>query len=435
MYHRMHTKKHLSFNALRKMLSRGFLEIADFRQEGKVEHTIHDVLMSGFAMMFYQDPSLLEFQQRLEEAIHKNNLQTLFQVESIPKDSQMRGVIDELESRQLEPLFEDFFRPLQRGKHLEGYRVLKDYYLISMDGSGYFSSDKIHCSGCLKKETKKGKIWYEHEIVQAVLMHPAKRQVFPLAPEEVKNTDGGDKQDCEIEAAKRLVKKIRRSHGRLKIIIVGDSLYSKQPFMEELSGEGMRYVLVVKEDDHKLLMEWVNEQRQLKEVSRLEVKGKKGRLHIYEWINEVPLNGNKNTLWVNYFEYWLVDGGKVTYHNSWVTDFRVGEETVGELVRIGRCRWKIENETFNTLKNQGYHLEHNFGHGEKHLSVNFFLLNLLAFFMHQIFELTDPLDQECRRAFGSRRNLWDHLRSSIHLLIFPDWETLLKRNLRPSDFL
>ena len=356
-------------------------------------------------------------------------------MESIPKDSQMREVIDEVESRELEPLFEDFLRPLQRGKHLEGYRVLGDYYLISIDGSGYFSSDKIHCSGCLKKETKKGKIGYEHKIVQAALMHPDQRQVFPLAPEEVKNTDGRDKQDCEIEAGKRLVRKIRRSHVKLKIIIVGDSLYSKQPFMEGLGEERMRYVLVVKEEDHKLLMEWVNEQRQLKEVSRLEVKDKKGRLHIYEWINEVPLNGNKNTLWVNYFEYWLVVGGKVTYHNSWVTDFTVGEGNVGELVRIGRCRWKIENETFNTLKNQGYHIEHNFGHGEKHLSINFLLLNLLAFFMHQIFELTDSLYQECRRAFGSRRNLWDHLRSSIHILIFPDWETLLRRLLRPSDFL
>ena len=431
----MHTKKNLSFNALRKMLSRRFLEIPDFRQEGKVEHGVHDVLMSGFAMMFYQDSSLLQFQQRLQEAIHKNNLQTLFQVESIPKDSQMREVIDEVESQELEPLFEDFFRPLQRGKHLEGYRVLRDFHVISVDGSGYFSSDKIHCSGCLKRETKKGKIGYEHKIVQAALMHPDKRQVFPLAPEEVKNTDGQDKQDCEVEAGKRLVRKIRRSHGKLKIIIVGDSLYSKQPFMEELAEERMRYVLVVKEEDHKLLMEWVNEQRQLKEVSRLEVKDQKGRLHIYEWINEVPLNGNKNTLWVNYFEYWLVVGGKVTYHNSWVTDFTVGEGNVGELVRIGRCRWKIENETFNTLKNQGYHIEHNFGHGEKHLSINFLLLNLLAFFMHQIFELTDSLYQECRRAFGSRRNLWDHLRSSIHILIFPDWETLLRRLLRPSDFL
>ena len=431
----MHTKKDLSFTALRKMLSRRFLEIPDFRQETKVKHAVHDVLMSGFAMMFYQDSSLLQFQKRLQEAINQNNLQTLFQVESIPRDSQMREVIDEIESRELEPLFEDFFRPLQRGKHLEGYRVFGDSYVISIDGSGYFGSEKIHCAGCLEKKSKKGEKRYEHQIVQAALMKPGKRQVLPLAPEEVRNTDGRDKQDCEMEAGKRLVRRIRKSHFKLKIILVGDTLYSKQPFMEELQEEGMKYVLGVKEDDHKLLMEWVGEQRQLKEVSRLEVKDNKGRLHIYEWINEVPLNGNKKTLWVNYFEYWLVEGEKVTYHNSWVTDFRVDAGNVAELVRIGRCRWKIENETFNTLKNQGYHIEHNFGHGKKHLSLNFLLLNLLAFFMHQIFELTDLLYQECRRAFGSRRNLWDNLRASIRLLIFPDWETLLRRLLRPSDFL
>jgi Transposase DDE domain len=431
----MHTKKDLSFTALRELLSRRFLEIPDLRQETKVKHAVHDVLMSGFAMMFYQDSSLLQFQERLQEVIHQNNLQTLFQVESIPRDSQMREVIDEIESRELEPLFEDFFRPLQRGKHLEGYRVLGDSYVISIDGSGYFGSEKIHCEGCLEKKSKKGKKRYEHQIVQAALMKPGKRQVLPLAPEEVRNTDGRDKQDCEVEAGKRLVRRIRKAHVKLKIILVGDSLYSKQPFMEEVTQEGMKYVLVVKEDDHKLLMEWVNEQRQLKEVSRFEVRDRKGRLHIYEWINEVPLNGNKKTLWVNYVEYWLVDGEKATYHNSWVTDFRVDEGNVAELVRIGRCRWKIENETFNTLKNQGYHIEHNFGHGKKHLSLNFLLLNLLAFLMHQIFELTDVLYQECRRVFGSRRNLWDHLRISIRLLLFPDWKTLLRRLLRPSDFL
>ena len=187
----MHTKKDLGFTALRKMLSRRFLEIPEFRQEVKVQHSVHDVLMSGFAMMFYQDSSLLQFQQRLQEAIHKNNLQTLFQVESIPRDSQMREVIDEVESRELEILFEDFLRPLQRGKHLEGYRVLGDYYVISIDGSGYFSSDKIHCKGCLEKESKKGKKRYEHQIVQAALMRPGKRQVLPLFPEEVRNTDSG----------------------------------------------------------------------------------------------------------------------------------------------------------------------------------------------------------------------------------------------------
>jgi hypothetical protein len=431
----MHIKKHLSFSSLRKTLAARLERLSEYRQLKKISHSIHDVVMSGFAMMYFQDPSILQFQKSLEDGTHNNNLKTLFQVRSIPKDSQMKEVIDELDSRELEPVFEEYFMALQRGKHLEQYPFLGGHYLVSFDGSGYFSSDKICCPGCLKKESKKGKIRYEHQILQAALMNPDMRQVIPLVPEAVKNTDGKEKQDCETEAGKRLIKKIRKAHPKLKIIIVADSLHSKQPLIEEAKAAGMSYILAAKPDDHKILMEWVNEQRQLKEVSRMQIRDLKGRLHVYEWINGVPLNGNKETVITNYFECWLIDKEKVAYHNSWVTDISISEENVKDLVRGGRCRWKIENEVFNTLKNQGYHIEHNYGHGKKNLSMNFFLLNLLAFFMHQIFELTDNLYQQCRKKFSSRRALWDCLRNVIRVLIFPAWENLLQRVITPSEFL
>ena len=431
----MHIKKHLSFSSLRKTLAARLESLSEYRQLKKISHSIHDVVMSGFAMMYFQDPSILQFQKSLEDGTHNNNLKTLFQVRSIPKDSQMKEVIDELDSTEIEPVFEEYFMALQRGKHLEQYPFLGGHYLVSFDGSGYFSSDKICCPGCLKKESKKGKIRYEHQLVQAALMNPDMRQVIPLVPEAVKNTDGKEKQDCETETGKRLIKKIRKAHPKLKIILVADSLHSKQPLIEEAKAAGMSYILVAKPDDHKILMEWVNEQRQLKEVSRMQIRDLKGRLHVYEWINGVPLNGNKETVITNYFEYWLIDKEKVTYHNSWVTDISISEENVKDLVRGGRCRWKIENEVFNTLKNQGYHIEHNYGHGKKNLSMNFFLLNLLAFFMHQIFELTDNLYQQCRKKFSSRRALWDCLRNVIRVLIFPAWENLLQRVLTPSEFL
>lgn len=431
----MHIKKALSFTSLRKILSAVFENLPEHRQVAKVRHSLHDVFMSGFAMMHFQDPALLQFQRALEEGYRQNNLRTIFNVQSIPQDTQLRGVIDEIDSDKLEPAFDDFFAALQRGKYLEPYRFLDKYYLVSIDASGYFSSEDIYCPGCLRKESRNGKIRYEHQIVQAAMMHPDMKQVIPLAPEAVKNTDGSEKQDCEINAGKRILKKIRKSHPKLPIIMVGDGLYSKQPFIEEIKAGGMSYILVAKEDDHKIMMEWVNEQRQLKEVSRMEVRDIKGRKHVYEWINEVPLNGNKETVMTNYFEYWLIDKETVGYHNSWVTDIPISEKHIRELVRGGRCRWKIENETFNTLKNQGYHIEHNFGHGKKNLSMNFFLLNILAFFAHQILELTDNLYQECRKALGSKRNLWDHLRVSIRMFIFPDWETLLLRVLRPREFL
>jgi hypothetical protein len=403
--------------------------MTDHREEEKVEHEMHDVFMSGLATMYFQDASLLEFQKRLQSSKQRNNLKTMFAVESIPSDTQMRDVMDKVDSKELKPIFDDLFRLLQRGKHLEGYRVFGKYHACVMDGSEYFGSEKIRCPSCLTREVKKKRensVRYIHQIMQAAIIHPRKSQVIPLPPEEIKNTDGKEKQDCEINAAKRLLKKIRESHPKLSLIIIADSLHSKQPVIELiLSLRNMRYILTAKPDDHKKLMEWVNEQRLLKEVFRMEMKDRKDRTHIYEWINDVPLNGNDDAPSVNYFEYRIKDGDRPVYHNSWVTDFAVDDENVEQLVELGRCRWMIENEVFNTVKNQGYHIEHNYGHGERHLSMNFFLLNMLAFFMHQIFELADPLYQWLRKKLGSKKNLWDHLRIACHILIFQSWEVLL----------
>jgi len=158
------------------MLSVRFSVVTDNRQEIKTDHVMHDVLMSGFAMMFFQDPSLLQFQQRMEDEAHMNNLTTLFQIHSIPKDTRMREVVDDVNPEELAPLFDDFFRPLQRGKH----RVLDGRYMVALDGSQYFTSEKVSCPECLFKEGKKGAIRHFHQIVQAALMHPDKRQVIPL---------------------------------------------------------------------------------------------------------------------------------------------------------------------------------------------------------------------------------------------------------------
>ena len=415
------------------MLSERFRLVPDGRQEAKTSHSMHDVCMSGFAMMFFQDPSLLQLQRRMEEETHGNNLKTLFHVESIPKDTQMKDALDEVDPEQIIPLFDDFFRPLQRGKHLEQYQVLDGRYIAGIDGSQYFSPEKISCPGCLIREGKKGKVRHSHQIVQGAIMNPDMRQVVPLAPEEVKNVDGKEKQDCETNAGKRLLKRIRKSHPKLSFTVVAGSLYSKQPTIEEITALRMSYVLVAKPEDHKKLMEWVYEMRTLKETNRLVVEDGK-HVHIYEWINGVPLNDNKKTVMVNYVEYWMEKGGETSYHNSWVSDLAINEKNVKDLVKIGRCRWKIENETFNTLKNQGYHIEHSFGHGQKHLSFNFFLLNLLAFFMHQIFELTYAVYQELRKKFGSKRNLRDHLRAALYLIVFPDIDGYFERMLDPRKF-
>jgi hypothetical protein len=415
----------LGFAALRKIISERLLEIEDGRQQGKVDYNLHDCAMSAFAMMFFQDPSVLEFQRRMEESINCNNLKTMFNVVSIPKDTQLRDVLDRCPLNPLDKVFADFFYHLQRSKQLEAYQFINGMYLMPVDGSQYFSSEKINCPSCLTTTSKKGVVRYHHSILQAVIVHPDNKQVIPLAPEAIQNTDGTEKQDCEINAGKRLIKKIRKTHPKLKIIVGGDDLFSNQPFIDELKAAGMSFILVAKPSSHKILFEWFTELKQLDGASRLQFTDLKGRQHFYEWVNEIPLNGTKDADQVNFFHYQLIDKGKITYHNSWVTDIVIDENNVVQLVKGGRARWKVENEGFNTLKNQGYHIEHNFGHGQHNLSMIFFLLNLLAFFVHQIFELTDLHYQKCRAKFSARKEFWNQLRCTIRILLFKTWEQLL----------
>ena len=433
----MRSTLHLRFPGIRNVLLKRFSRITDHRDREKIGHELKDVCMGALAMFCFQDPSLLQFMQRVKAPTMAANLKNLWAIDSVPSDTQMRTVMDEIDPHEFEGLFTTFFRLLQRGKHLEQYRALGTYYLCAIDGSGYFSSDHIGCPSCLRRKVKKrggDTLQFSHQIVQAALVHPKLSPVIPLPPEAVRNADGGEKQDCETNAAKRLLEKMRKAHPKLPLIVVGDGLYSKEPMIESTTSFGMHYVFTCKPDDHKILMEWVDGLRPLKEVMHMEYEDPKGRTHVYEWVNGVPLNGSKNSPLVNFFEYWLKDGQSVGYHSSWVTDLPLDDERIEEMVRIGRSRWMIENEVFNTVKNHGYHIEHNYGHGVKNLSMNFFLLNMIAFFLHQIFELTDRTYQWLRKNLGSKRNLWDHLRVYCHAVVFPDWEDLLQRIARDYGY-
>jgi len=434
----MNPKKHLSFGSLRNGLSSLFQGIPDWRESVRTDYSIHDAMMSGFACMYFQDPSLLRFQQRLREAENRDNLQTLFGVNDIPGETQLRDIVDEVGSEEFRPIFKDYFSRLQRGKHLLQYQLFDGFYICSIDGTQYFHSNSIHCSDCLSSKHKNGDVSYSHKVLQAALMHPDMRQVIPLMPEEIRNTDGTIKQDCEINAAKRLIPAIKKDHPQLGLIIVGDDLFSRQPFITDVLAAGYHYIFVVKADSHKYLMEWIDAYDN-EDINELRTTDEKGRIHVYEWVNNVPLYGSAQSIEVNFFRYKIISkdkkgNEKINYKSSWITDLEITEENVAIMVKGARCRWKIENECFNTLKNQGYYIEHNYGHGEKNLCFNFFLLTLLAFFFHQIFELTDHLYQACRKKLGSKQNMWNNLRAYIEIFVFKTWEILLDFALSPRKY-
>lgn len=417
------TKKHLKFDSLREAVSTHLLNIEDHRIQGRCDHTLHDAVMSGFACMYFQDPSVSEFQRRMEVDRNQNNLRNLFGVETIPKDSQLRDIIDAVPSENFRPIFNDFFSRLQRGKYLQEFQILPDHYICAIDGVYHHSSEKVHCEQCLTKKHRNGSVTYHHAMLQGAFMHPDKKQVIPVMPEPIANSDGTKKQDCEINAAKRFIKKLKKDHPRLGIIITGDGLFSNTPMVTLTLSEGMHFLFVAKPADHVYMMDWLDEFSCLPEVVSTDLKG---RQHQYRYMNKVPLNGGDDAPLVNYIHYQISnESGKVVFKNSWVTDIAVTDDNVCQLAKGGRCRWKIENECFNTLKNQGYLLEHNFGHGKENLSHNMYLLTLLAFFFHQIFELSDPAYQLCRRTYVAKKQLWGVFRVLICHFMFSSWDDVM----------
>jgi hypothetical protein len=252
-----------------------------------------------------------------------------------------------------------------------------------------------------------------------------------LDVETVRNQDYADKQDCEMNAAKRLVLRLRRKHPRMKMILGGDDLYSREPFVELIEANKLSYLLVAKPDSHKELFEWVEEIEKIGEVERgryEEGTGPKRKRRVVEYriARNVPLSWTRKVM-VTFVEAWVRDaGGDLLYHNSWVTDLEVNRQTVGTIIAIGRSRWKIENEQFNVHKNGGYELEHNYGHGRKRLSEVMYLLNLLAFITHQILAMGDRLYQRARQR-DTLRELWNGLRTMMRILEIESWQAMLER--------
>jgi hypothetical protein len=399
----------------------GFEQVPDQRAEN-AKISLPDALMSGFALFSLKDPSLLAFDERRTT---DSNLQSIYGIGHVPSDTQMRTILDDVEPVGIRPVFTDALWQLRRNKELDKFRFLGGSYLASLDGTGYFRSKKIHCCSCLQKVNQRtGEVTYYHQLMGGVIIHPNHRQVIPLMPEPIMKQDGQSKNDCERNAAKRFLAHLKQDYPHMSFTITEDALSPNAPHIRELEKHGFHYILGVKEGDHKHLFEQVALARQ--EGRTTEFEQREGKvLHRFSFINQMPLNKSNPDILVNFIEYWETGTDK-TQHFSWVTDHTVAKLTALAIMRGGRARWKVENETFNTLKNQGYHFEHNFGHGEKNLSVVFAVLMMLAFLVDQVQQLASELFQAVLDKKDSKKRLWEHMRALFRTLEFQSMADLFK---------
>ena len=412
-------RKQLSAPGLLGTARKSFGSIVDARKADS-PISLADALMSGVAVFSLKYASLLHYDRQRRDPAEAHNLRTLYGVKRAPCDTQMRTILDEVAPSCLRPVFKKIFSCVQRGKVLESYQYLDDYYLLSVDGTGLFSSNTIHCAQCCTKTNRAGKITYYHQLLAAVIVHPDQREVIPLAPEPITRQDGATKNDCERNAAKRLLPAVRRDHPHLKLIVVEDALSANAPHIGLLQSLNMRFILGVKPGDHAALFKQVEARAQQHLVSEHTLVEEEVT-HRFHWVNGVSLNQQHPELRVNFLEYWEERNGK-RLHFTWITDFMISADNVFALMKGGRSRWKVENETFNTLKNQGYHFEHNFGHGHQHLATNFSLLMMLAFAIDQIQAHCCTFFQQALRAQHAKSYLWEKMRAVFTFFYLRDWE-------------
>jgi hypothetical protein len=413
-------RKHLSAPGLINVIHKQFSRIPDhhdFKRSPSI--SLKDHLMSGLAIFGLKCPSLLDYDRKRSEIATAQNLRDLYYIDTPPSDTYLRERLDQVDPNHLRSAFTSVFALFQRGKALEEFVFLDGHVIISGDGTGHFSSNNVSCPHCCKKELQNGTVTYYHQMFGACIVHPDKKNVIPLCPEVILNQDGSSKNDCERNACKRFLENFRREHPHLKAILVEDGLSSTGPHIRMLEEYALRYILGAKPGDHQYLFEQLDTSENTEDY---EIKTDDGYYHQFRFLNNASLNKSNLDLRVNVLEYRVTDPKGKEINFSWVTNIKLSTSNVLKIAEGGRARWKIENETFNTLKNLGYNFEHNYGHGKKHLSTIFCMLMMLAFLIDQVQEICCTLFQRCKKRAGTYRNLWEEMKTLFKFVRLSSWD-------------
>ncbi|PID44203.1 MAG: transposase [Proteobacteria bacterium] len=422
-------KKILSLPALLKSIREQFDKIAEPKTTVKdPEISFSNVIMSGLAVFALKYPSLLKFDNNRKNHKIKSNLSSLFGIERAPCDTQMRERLDQLPALMLRPAVIHIHKKLQQTGVINSYRHINGELLIACDGTDYFRSEKVSCSSCNVKKKSNGVIEYSHQALGCSIVHPDKKQVFPLFHEDIHKKGNETKNDCEQNAAKRLLPAIKEVYKNDKITILTDSINSKAPFVKLLISMDFNFILAAKPGDHPFLFDTFDQFIKEGRTTEFEIIRNDGTILGYRFCNDLPLNKSNQDIRINFLEHWEIPA-KGSYKNkekvfTFVTQHPLEEKTVAAVAEGGRTRSKIENETFNTLKNNGYHFEHNYGHGKKHLASVFVSLMFLMLLIDQRQEACCSVFQSAYRAAQSRTALWEKMRGLFFAFYILTWEDL-----------
>ena len=293
--------------------------------------------------------------------------------------------LERLDPDELQKVIHDMVYQMLRRKSFDDARFMKKW-LIIIDGTQLYSGDRQINKKCLERHYNKGteqeKVNYHNDVLEAKI-YLGSGLVCSICSEFIEN-NGEDaerqknmseeerKQDCEIKAFKRLAKKLKKAFPRLPIILLMDSLYAAKPVLDLCKEYHWNYIIRFKDGRIPSIAQ---------EYENIPEKNHVGHA---EYINEIDYEGHK----VNLLKYWeeTVEKGEVKRKAfQWITDIKITQKNALKIAKVGRLRWKIENEGFNRQKHWQTDITHACSWNEQALK-NHYLMHQISDFMKQLYE-------------------------------------------------
>ena len=342
-------------------------KIKDPRKENYIDYSSEELIYPLILKNSCTIESMRQMTEWFEDANCATNLEKLMdrEIENIPHYDTINNFLERLDIRELNKIKVRMIKRLIRNKSFYQARMPRKQWMVILDATGLYHFKEKHCDNCLVKEIKdkegnKKKVYY-HNVLEAKIVL-ADKIVISLGTEFIENErEDVDKQDCEINASKRLLKRIKEEYPKLKICILGDSLYAAESIIDICKDSGWNYLLRCKEGRQKNLIldyRYVLDSGEYGEKENIlgEEKG------TAKYVNHVEdITGKNFTANIFEYEYEQMDkktNKKTTTNFLWITDIELTNRNIEEMVKCGRKRWKIENEGFNTQKNILYKIEH-----------------------------------------------------------------------------
>jgi len=280
-----------------KLVRKGLAKVTDPRRNN-LTYPLPNMLNLAFSMFHLKDSSLSSFREQF--SVRGENLDRVYGVKQLPGNIALRESIDEVAPSELQSLFKPMLDLLTKQGVFKERNVLDGYTIVSVDGTGHYCSGKKGCPQCMIKNHRNGKVSYYHQLLGAVAVHPHQSTVFPVACEPIIKQDGSTKNDCELNASKRIIPQIRSAMGNKPIIAVFDALYINGPHIKALMKEKMSYIIGSKGQTYvDVQVERLRQNNQLQNLT-WQTDDKSCTVN---FTNGLILNGQHQEILTNYFEY------------------------------------------------------------------------------------------------------------------------------------